>query len=97
MPWNRYETRWKRKERSCLSGRRRNYRNDCLGCQGQAVVPWNIEMQDKTSEHQESSRESRFGIRSITFGKGNLKEVQYFGKQILRKLSKITEKVRKLR
>ena len=31
------------------------------------------------------------------FGKGNLKEVQYFGKRILRKLSKIAEKVWKLR
>ena len=48
------------------------------------------------SEHQESSRKSWFGIRSITFGKGNLKEVWYFGKRILRKLSKIAEKVRKL-
>ena len=54
-------------------------------------------MQDETSEHQESSRKLRFGVRSNTFGKGNLKEVWYFGKRILRKLSEIMEKVWKLR
>ena len=37
------------------------------------------------------------GIRIITFGKGNLKEERCFGKGILRKFSKITENVWKLR
>ena len=54
-------------------------------------------MQDETSEHQQSSRKSQFGVRSIMFGKGNLKEVWFFGERILRKLSKIVEKVQKLR
>ena len=54
-------------------------------------------MQDKMSKYQESSQKSQFGIRSIMFGKGNLKEALYFGKRILRKLSKIAEKVWKLR
>ena len=45
-------------------------------------------MQNTTGEYQESSRKSRFGIRSITFGKGNLR-TSCFGKRILRKLSKI--------
>ena len=39
-------------------------------------------------EYQESSRKSRFGVRSITLGKGNLR-TSCFGKRILRKLSKI--------
>ena len=34
---------WKQKERSCLSGRRRNYHKDHWVLQGQAVVRWNIE------------------------------------------------------
>ena len=78
---NRYAASWKQKERSCLSGRRRNYRNDRRALQGQAVVRWNIErkkkkkeMQDEMSESQESSRKSRL---FITFGKGNLKEKKF--------------------
>ena len=45
------------------------------------------------SKYQESSQKSRFGVRSITFGKGNLKEERCFGKRILRKLSRIVENV----
>ena len=45
------------------------------------------------SEYEESSRKSRFFVRSIKFGKGNLKEDRCFSKRILRKLSKITETV----
>ena len=32
-------------------------------------------MQDTMSEYQEHSQESRFGIRSIKFGRGNLKKI----------------------
>ena len=68
--WNRFKTRWKRKERSCLSVKRRSYHNDRRALQGQAVVQWNIERkkkrtQDEKSKHQESSQKSQFGVRSI--------------------------------
>ena len=79
--------------------KRRNYHKDHRASQGRAVVRWNIKkgMQDKMSKHQESSQKSRFGVSNSTFSKGNFKEVWYFGKRILRKLSKIAEKLQKLR
>ena len=54
--WNRFVTRWKRKERSWLSGRRRNYHNNCLASQGQAVVRCNIERKKDAGWDKRTSR-----------------------------------------
>ena len=67
MPSNKYAIRWKRRERSYLSERRRSYHEDRRALQGQVVVQWSIERQNGRRMTR-AKMKNLFEIRGAGYG-----------------------------
>ena len=69
MPSNKYAIRWKRREKSYLSERKRSYHKDHQALRGQVVAQWSIERRGMTQANTKNLFEicgemyetSRFG------------------------------------